>query len=163
MKRTASIKLEPTPAQAQALLQLQCEFAKAGNLIVPFVRDKRCWNRVALHHLAYYSVREATNLGSQMVCNAIKAVADAYKVLKLKKSDEMPSIQFKPTGSVHFDARTYRLTGEAVSLYTLAGRTVVKMSIGDFQAHYLATGKPKEATLVRKGQAVVFQPCFGYT
>lgn len=135
---------------------LQAEFAKACNLLVPFAHDNRCWNRVALHHLAYYPVREATDLGSQMVCNAIKAVADAYKVLRLKKSDEMPSIRFKPTGSVHFDRRTYALKGNAVSLYSLKGRQIVKITTGDFQAHYLATGKPKEAKLIRKGRQWLF-------
>src|SRR5699024_11201512 len=107
MKRTVSIKLAPTPAQAQALSELQTEFSKACNQVVLFARDHRCWNRVALHHLAYYPAREATHLGSQMVCNALKAVADAYKVLKLKKSDEVPTISFRNTGAVHFDARTY--------------------------------------------------------
>ena len=156
MKRTVSIKLVPTPEQAQALSELQSELAKACNLIVPFARDNRCWNRVALHHLAYYPVREATNLGSQMVCNAIKAVADAYKVLKLKKSDDIPAIRFRETGSVHFDAWTYRLKDDAVSLYTLRGRTVVKMSPGEFQSQYLAVGKPKEGKLVRRGKQWFF-------
>jgi hypothetical protein len=156
MKRTVSIKLEPTPEQTQAFLELQFEFAKADNLIVPFARDNRCWNRVALHHLAYYPVREATNLGSQMVCNAIKVVADAYKVLKLKKPDEVPTINFRPAGGVHFDARTYSIRGDAVSLYSLKGRQIVKMALGDFQARYLAAGKPKEAKLVRKGKQWFF-------
>ncbi|ABA58671.1 Transposase, IS605 OrfB [Nitrosococcus oceani ATCC 19707] len=156
MKRTVSIKLVPTPEQAQALLELQSELAKACNLIVPFARDNRCWNRVALHHLAYYPVREATRLGSQMVCNAVKAVADAYKVLKLGRHDEIPVIRFRETGSVHFDARTYRLKGDAVSLYTLTGRAIVKMSPGEFQAQYLAAGKPKEGKLVRRGKQWFF-------
>jgi IS605 OrfB family transposase len=151
MKRTVSIKLAPTPEQAQALSELQAEFSKACNLVVPFARDNRCWNRVALHHLAYYSVRAATELGSQMVCNAVKAVADAYKVLKLKKSDDVPTSHFKPTGSIHFDARTYSIRGDILSLYSLQGRQLVKMMLGDFQATYLAAGKPKEAMLVHKG------------
>src|SRR5699024_9308620 len=156
MKRTVSIKLTPTPEQSQAFAQLQAEFAKACNLIVPFARDNRCWNRVALHHLAYYPVRETTNLGSQMVCNALKAVADAYKVLKLKKSDEVPTIGFKSTGSIHFDARTYSIKEKAVSLYSLTGRQVVEMTLGDFQFSYLATGRPKEAKLIRKAQQWYF-------
>lgn len=156
MKRTISIKLIPTPEQAQALLELQAEFAKASNLIVPFARNNRCRNRVAPHHLAYYPVREATELGSQMVCNAIKAVADAYKVLKLKKSDDAPTISFRETGAVHFDACTYRLTDNSVSLYTLTGRAIVEITLGNFQAQYLATGKPKEAKLVRRGKQWFF-------
>src|SRR5690625_2892534 len=125
MKRTVSIKLAPTPEQAQALLDLQAEFSKACNRVVPFARDHRCWNRVALHHLAYYPVRETTHLGSQMVCNAVKAVSDAYKVLKLKKLGEVPTLSFRNTGAVHFDVRTYSIKGDTVSLYSLRGRQVV--------------------------------------
>lgn len=156
MKRAVSIKLAPTPEQAQALSELQSEFARSCNLIAAFARDNRCWNRVALHHLAYYPVREATQLGSQMVCNAIKAVADAYKVLKLNKPDEVPTINFKPVGSVHFDARTYSLKSDTLSLYSLKGRQIVKMVLGDFQSAYLAAGKPKEAKLVRRGKPWFF-------
>lgn len=156
MKRTVSIKLIPTPEQAQALSELQAEFTKVCNLIVPFARENRCWNRVALHHLVYYPMREQSRLGSQMVCNTIKAVADAYKVLKLRKADDVPMIGFRETGAVYFDARTYRLTDDAVSLYTLEGRAVVKMVLGDFQADYLTIGKPKEARLVRRGKQWFF-------
>jgi IS605 OrfB family transposase len=156
MKRTVSIKLNPTTEQVEALLKLQAEFANACNLIVPFAQDNRCWNRVALHHLAYYPVREATGLGSQLVCNAVKAVADAYKVLKLGRHDGVPVIHFRKIGSVHVDARTYRLMDKAVSLYTLKGRALVKMTMGGFQADYLATGKPREAKLVRKGRQWFF-------
>jgi IS605 OrfB family transposase len=83
-------------------------------------------------------------------------VADAYKVLKLRKADEVPAIAFKSTGSVHFDARTFSLPafanrGDTVSLYTLSGRIKVKLALGEFQESYLAAGKPKEAELIRKG------------
>ncbi|MGA7950107.1 MAG: transposase, partial [Thiobacillaceae bacterium] len=131
---------------------MQAEFAAACNLVVPFARDNRCWNRVALHHLAYYKVRETSPLGSQMICNAIKSVADAYKVLKLRKADEVPTVAFRPTGSVHFDARTFSLKGNTVSLYTLEGRIKAKCILGEFQTDYLAAGKPKEAELIRKGR-----------
>ncbi len=156
MKRTVSIMLEPAPEQAQTLSALQSEFTRVCNLIVPFARDHRCWNRVALHHLTYYPVREKMNLGSQMVCNAIKAVADAYKVLKLDRRDEIPVISFRDTGAVHFDARTYSIKDDNVSLYSLRGRQVVKMTLGNFQSAYLEAGKPKEAKLVRKGKRWFF-------
>jgi IS605 OrfB family transposase len=152
MKRTVSLKLAATPEQAQALSGLQTEFASACNAVVPFARDHRCWNRVALHHLAYYKIREVSPLGSQMVCNAIKAVADSYKVLKLRKVDEVPVIAFKPSGSVHLDARTFSLEGDTVSLSTLEGRIKVQLALGDFQTAYLAAGKPKEAELICKGR-----------
>lgn len=153
MQRTVALRLGPSPAQRSALLALRAEYARACNLVVPFAVENRCWNRVALHHLAYYRVREATALGSQMVCNALRQVADAYRVLKIGKDDDVPTLRFRDTGSVHFDKRTYSLKGETVSLYTLGGRVVVPLVLGDFQRRYLETGTPKEAELVcRKGR-----------
>ena len=156
MKRTISIKLATTLEQSQALFDLQAEFAKACNQIVPCAVEHRCWNRVALHHRVYYPVRKSTALGSQMVCNAVQWVADAYQVLHLKKTDEVPVITFKNTGAVHFDKRTYSIKGNTLSLYTLAGRILVAMRPGDFQLDYLKEGAPKEVTLVRRGTAWFF-------
>jgi putative transposase len=152
MKRTVSIRLAPTREQAGAFKRLQAEYAAACNAIVPLAREHRCWNAIKLHHHAYYKVREATQLGSQMVCQAIKAVATAYKVLKPKKDKPVPEIVFDAT-SVHFDKRTYSFKDDTLSLYTLEGRAVVSMRMGDFQRHYFETGAAKEAKLVsRKGE-----------
>ncbi|MBQ9407571.1 MAG: transposase, partial [Desulfovibrio sp.] len=114
----------------------------------------KCANRVALHHLAYYAVRGVhPALGSQMVCNAVKAVADAYKTFfannPKKRREEWSLLAFK-NGSVHYDARTYSMKGNLLSLFTLSGRIKVEMRIGDFQAKYLAQGKIKEAELIHK-------------
>lgn len=85
-----------------------------------------------------------------MVCNAIKVVVDAYKVLKIKADTEVPLINFKSISSVHFDKRTYSLKGDSVSLYTLSGRILVPMELGNFQKNYLQQGIPKESELIYK-------------
>lgn len=149
MKRTISIKLNPTTEQKDILLEMQHAFSNACNQIIPYTVKNRCWNRVALHHLSYYPIKEATDLGSQMVCIAIKSVCDAYKALKLKRKDEVPIIVFKPK-SVHYDKRTYSFKNDLLSLYTLQGRIKVKMVFGNFQRSYLIQGVPKEAELIRK-------------
>jgi putative transposase len=152
MKRTISIKLDPTPEQAEAFKQLQAEYATACHEIVPFARKHRCWNAIKLHHHAYYEVRQVTQLGSQMVCQAIKAVATAYKVLKPKTDQPVPEIAFG-AASVHFDKRTYSIKGNTLSLYTLEGRAFVPMRMGEFQRRYFEAGTAKEAKLVsRKGE-----------
>ena len=156
MKRTGSFKLLTTPQQADAFSGLARLFADACNAIVPFVQDHRCWNRVALHHLVYYKVREKLPaLGSQMVCQAIHRVADAFKTLRANKGipqdQPVPAINFTPT-SVSFDHRTYSIKGEAFSLFTPKGRTRVRFECGPLQKALLATGAPKEARLTcRKG------------
>lgn len=158
MKRTVSIKLNPTSEQSAKLDALQVEFALACNVIVPFSAPVKCSNRVALHHLCYYVVREQVPaLGSQMVCNAIANVVQSYKSLvannpKLKKED-WPVISFKQTSSVHFDKRTYSFKNGMLSLFTLEGRIPVPYILGKHQANLINSGITKEAELLkRKGQ-----------
>jgi len=156
MKRTISLKIKTTSDQAAAFSALANMFSAACNAIVPKAQENRCWNRVALHHISYYPVRELfPALGSQMVCQAVHRVADAYKTLKangdIKKGEPIQSIEFRPS-SVNFDARTYSLRTGKLSLFTLGGRTVVSVTCGQKQQAFLASGKPKEARLIlRKG------------
>lgn len=156
MQRTISIKLQTTNEQSVDLTRLQTEFNKACNQIVPVAAENRCWNRLALHHLSYYKIRATTNLGSQMVCNAIKAVCDSFKALKIKKSENIPLINFAPRSSVHFDKRTYSLKKNVISLYTLSGRISTPMLLGEFQQQYLEQGVPKEAELICRNKVWFF-------
>ena len=142
MKRTISIKLLTTAEQNAALEDLQKEFNAACNQRVPLAAANKCANRVALHHICYYAVRGVhPALGSQMVCNAVKTVADAYKTFfannPKKRREEWGLLAFK-SGFVHYDARTYSMKGNLLSLFTLSGRIKVEMRVGDFQAKYLA-------------------------
>lgn len=158
MLRTISIKLVTNPEQHKNLSQLQQKFNSACTAAALIAKENRCWNQVDLHKKAYYQIRlgiadDGIKLGSQMVCNAISAVCDAYKVLKIKKDDPVPLITFKQNSSVHFDKRTYSLIENGISLYTLSGRMFVSYQLGGFQQRYLAEGAPKEAELIyKKGQ-----------
>ncbi|WP_231363719.1 transposase [Verrucomicrobium sp. 3C] len=84
------------------------------------------------------------------------SVCKAYKALKVtgagfRKDTPVPAISFQ-RASVHFDKRTYALKKNAVSLYTLGGRVIVPMRLGEHQRRILSFGRPKEAELVfRKG------------
>ncbi len=156
MLRTISLKLETTLEQNCALQDLQKLFNRACNTIAAIAKDKRYWNRTDLHKLSYYRIRhseDSSQLGSQMVCNAIASVCEAYKALKIKKSEDAPIVTFRQNSSIHFDKKTYSLKGDSISLYTLTGRLPAQMNIGEFQRNYLQTGKPKEAELLcKKGQ-----------
>ncbi len=141
MKRTVSIKLSTTPEQNATLEAMQKEFSVACNQIIPIASASRCANRVALHHLSYYAVRELhPALGSQMACNAVKAVADAYKTFfannPKKRREEWDLLAFKK-GSVHYDARTYSKKGSQLSLFTISDRIKVEMRIGAFRRSIL--------------------------
>jgi IS605 OrfB family transposase len=157
MKRTIALKLNLSQKQSNALLETQLAFSNACNEAIPFVIENRCWNRVALHHLCYYKIRESISfLGSQMVCNAFQKVCSSYKVLKIKKSQDVPTITFKNNGSVHYDKKTYSLKDNILSLYTVTGRIKCEFITGDFQREYLKKGAVKEAELIRKGKRWFF-------
>lgn len=148
--KAISLKLSTDTAQAGALMDLAVAFAKACNALVPIVVANRCWNRVALHHLGYHPTRTAVpELGSQMVCQAVRRVADAYKVVKPRKGEYVKAVTFKPT-SVNYDCRTHWIKGDKASLYTLSGRIVVDIQMGKRQRDIINQGKLKESKLVKR-------------
>ncbi len=158
--RTISLKLLATKEQNVALKLLATLFSKACNSIVPISQEHRCWNRVALHHLSYYGIRQQfPELGSQMVCNAVQAVADACKALKARKGipkdKPVRQIIFKPA-SVPFDKRTYSIKQDTVSLFTTNKRIHVSFICGDYQKKLLVSGSPREATLVLRKKVWYF-------
>jgi len=153
MKRTISIFLEVNKSDGKQLSDLQDAFFGACNSIVPVAMEHRCWNRIALHNLAYSQTRKTSPLGSQMVCNAIFSVCKAYKAKAPCKDQPVPLIQFHKNRSVHFDKRTYSIRGNTISLYTLEGRLRLSMRMGAFQAGIFSQGTPREGELVcRKGR-----------
>ena len=150
MLRTISIKLLVSTQTHDALDAVRYAFANACNAIVPYAKDNRIFNNVKLHHLCYYDIREASKLGSQFTCNAIKAVTGKYKALKLKKYQAVPHIQFRPK-SVHYDKKTYTLKNDnTVSLSTLGKRVDAKLIWGKHQKALFDKGLPKEAELIFK-------------
>lgn len=150
MKYTISIKLETDQEQSRCLVQLQSAFLDTCNEIVSSAIEFRCWNRVALHKEVYAKIRAQSQLGSQMVCNAIFAVCKAFKAKQIRKDQPIPLIRFHKNRSIHFDKRTYSFKGDTVSLYTLQRRIRLKMRMGTFQEKYFSKGNPKEAELICK-------------
>lgn len=140
MSAQLSIKLDTPPELAAQLQQLQIAFAEVCNAIAPIVRDTRCWNRVALHHLVYRGMRERfPHLGSQMVCNAIYSVSRTCRILFQGANSPfnvgalgnkpLPQMSFALTAPVYFDRHTLSIRDGIVSMYTLEGRIRFKLSI----------------------------------
>lgn len=157
MKRTIALKLLLEEEQIVSLEKTQEMFSEGCNFLVQDAKENRCWNSVALHHLSYYRVRgQLPQLGSQMVCNAIRKVCGAYKALKIRRKEEVPSLSFRRDGSIHYCARTFTLKGEILSLFTVCGRIKCDYVLGDKQRSYLDVGKVKEGELIRKGKRWFF-------
>jgi hypothetical protein len=97
------------------------------------VQQTKVWNRVALHHLMYRSLREQfPELGSQMVCNAIYSVSRTSRVvfqnpqspfnLARLGDKPLPLLRFADNCPVYFDRHTLSVKDGQLSMYTLDGR-----------------------------------------
>ena len=152
MKRTIALKLQVSETQDKALNELQAMFSAACNEVAAIAAAEKEINRIRLHHLCYYRLRENfSKLGSQMCCNAIAKVSQALRALKRPKQ-----VLFKNGCSVHFDKKTYSLKGNLLSLFTLQGRIRIELEVSSFHKNFLDQGAVKEAELVRKGKRWFF-------
>lgn len=133
MKSALHVQLNTSPEQSGRLLALQTAFAEACNALAPRVQQTRCWNRVALHHLAYHDLRERfPQLGSQMVCNVIYSVSRTCRLvfqhpgspwnIARRPDQPLPLLRFLPANPVYFDRHTLSFKAGQLSMYTLDGR-----------------------------------------
>lgn len=155
--------LHATPEQAARLQQLQAQFALVCNALAPLAQRTHCWNRVALHHMAYRQMREQfPNVGSQMVCNAIYAVSRTCRIVYQGQNspfhihrvgaDKLPLVHFLPDSPVYFDRHTLSIKDGQASLYTLDGRMRFEIKLPKADLARLATEKLREIVLNGRGQ-----------
>lgn len=131
-KRTVKIKLNPTPPDKLIIQQTLDACNKAMNWISEMAWQKKCFNRVALHHLLYYELRDRFNLPSQI------AIALKDKICASYKADNKKKHSFKAKAFPLNFPRTAKLVSETViSFNTIKGRLRVFMILGDFQKQYL--------------------------
>lgn len=123
--RTVTCAAAPSPEQAEALKNVMLAYNAACNFVSSLAWEKRIFNQIALHHLAYREIRSQFELPAQLAVRAIAKVADAYKVSKATQAE------FRPLGAITYDRRVLRLLGLSnVSCATLAGRITVPLNIG---------------------------------
>ena len=161
MNNLLRIPLHTTAAQFERLLSLQRVFSQVCNQLAPEVSRNRVWNRVALHHLHYRSLREQyPTLGSQMVCNAIYAVsrtarlvyqspASPFNVQKMGDRP-LPALRFAETCPVYFDRHTLSIKGSNLSLFTLDGRMHFEITLPESQLALFKVAKLREISLTRR-------------
>lgn len=140
MRTLLRLRLDTSPDQKARLLALQAAFARLCNALAPVARDKRCWNRVALHHMTYKGLREQfPEIGSQMVCNAIYSVCRASRLVyqhpkspfNVARMGErpLPLLRFADNCPVYFDRHTLSLKAGQLSMYTLDGRMRFQLAL----------------------------------
>lgn len=166
------IPLKPSPEQHARLLALQGAFAEVCNALAPLVQQTRVWNRVALHHMAYKSMRERyPALGSQMVCNAIYSVSRASRMLfqstgspfnVARQPDRpLPLLRFANNCPVYFDRHTLSLRDGQASLFTLDGRMRFQLALTHQQEQAFHARKLLEVVLNRRAEQFELSFVFG--
>ena len=162
MSMLLRITLTHTPEQFERLCVLQAEFARVCNALAPMVRDTRCWNRVALHHMAYKGLREQfPAMGSQMVCNAIYSVSRSSRLVYQHPTSPfnlarwgdkpLPLLRFLEVSPVYFDRHTLSVKDGRLSMYTLDGRMRFHLALGAEDEAAFHGSKLREIVLTREG------------
>jgi hypothetical protein len=171
MKKSLRVALNGTPEQFRRLRELQTAFAAVCNAIAPVVQSTRCWNRVALHHLVYRSMRERfPTLGSQMICNAVYSVSRTTRLVlqhpqspwnvNKQSGAPLPLLRFAPSAPVYFDRHTLSLKGNVLSMFTLDGRMRFTLRLAPAEEARFHREKLLEVVLV--GNADGFEMTFHF-
>jgi hypothetical protein len=152
------VPLNTSPEQHARLCALRAVFARVCNVLAPQVQQSRVWNRVALHHLHYRSLRaKFPELGSQMVCNAIYAVskmsrliyqaaASPYNVTRLP-GKPLPLLKFADSCPVYFDRHTLSIKPGQLSLFTMDGRMRFELKLDAERLALFEQAKLREIVL----------------
>jgi hypothetical protein len=167
-----SIPLQVGPEHTARLKSLQEAFASVCNALAPVVKETRCWNRVALHHMMYKTLRENfPQLGSQMVCNAIYSVSRTSRLvfqsqqspfnIQLLGEKPLPLLQFLPSAPVYFDRHTLSLKAGSLSMFTLDGRMRFELNMSAEDLNRFKTMKLHEIILQSNNNQYTLSFSFG--
>lgn len=162
MNNRVHIPLNANPEQTRRLAELQRAFAEVCNTLAPMVRQTRCWNRVALHHMAYKGLRQKyPGLGSQLICNAIYSVSRSSRDIYQHPSSPfnlarlgdkpLPLLHFLPTAPVYFDRHTLSIKNGQVSMFTLDGRLKFELPLDHDDERRFREDKLREIVLTNVG------------
>ena len=165
MNFTLRIPLNASPEQNTRLQALQGAFAKVCNALAPTVQQTKVWNRVALHHLMYHTLRQRfPEMGSQMVCNAIYSVSRTSRMLFQSPQSPfnltrlagkpLPLLRFADTCPVYFDRHTLSVKAGQLSMYTLDGRIRFALALTAQDEANFKEKKLLEIVLSRRADSV---------
>jgi putative transposase len=135
VKLTTQLKLQPTPAQADALRRTIERANAACDYISAVAWEARTFGKFPLQKGCYTTVRDIFDLGAQMVVRCIAKVADAYKL------DTNAQCTFRPMAAIAYDDRilSYNLQGASVSIWTVDGRQSIPFVCGERQRQLLVS------------------------
>ncbi|MCD9022143.1 RNA-guided endonuclease InsQ/TnpB family protein [Cohnella silvisoli] len=146
---TAKIKIKPTQAHAEALLETVSAYRKGCNLVSSLVFITKQLKQPALHQITYNMLRSTIGLRSQMSQSAMKTVIARYKTNQSNGHD-WTQVQFKQPEYDLVWNRDYSLTSGLFSVNTLQGRIKVPFERKAMEAYFDGSWMFRTAKLVRK-------------
>ena len=146
MRLTISLKLLPTPEQAESLRLTMTRFNAACNAISERAFTLKTASHVRLHRECYYRIRAEFRLSAQMAVRAIGKVSEVYK------RDKTRQHQFRPDGAMTLDNRllSYKRL-DHISILTLQGRQTMAFVCGPYHQARLSRIKG-EADLIERDE-----------
>ena len=155
MKLVAAIKLLPTPAQAACLTATLARCNAACDWLASIAWDRKTFGQYALHKIGYAEARTRFGLTAQAAVRCIAKVADAYKL------DRETQRHFRPDAAQPYDDRIIRFVadGAAVSLWTLEGRMVIPIVMGEHQRRLMAYRRGEVDLCIVRGKWLLAATC----
>ena len=155
MKLVAALKLMPTPEQATCLTATLERCNAACDWLAERGFESQTFKQYDLHKLGYAEIRERFGLTAQAAVRCIGKVADAYKL------DRETQRQFRPDAAQPYDVRIIRFVkdGSAVSIWTLEGRMVVPIVMGEHQKRLMAFRKGEVDLCFVRGKWMLAATC----
>ncbi len=155
MKLTAKIKLVTTDKQRELLLQTLEAANEAANYVSDVAWNEQVFNRVPVHKLTYYAIRDKFSLSAQMAVHVIGKVVDAYKLDRKRKR------RFRKHGAISYDDRIlrYTLENQTISILTLNGRETIPFQAGERQLELLQTQQGESYLALVGGSFYLLASC----
>jgi putative transposase len=151
MKLTLQLQLLPTLEQASLLHDTMAAFNAAATYAAQVGFDAKVYGQPGIHKRCYYLLRERFKLSAQM---AVRAIAKAVEVFARDKT-KCPI--FRPDGAITYDDRILGWKGvDKVSLWTLAGREVIPLIYGEYQAQRFDRLKGQVDLVYRDGRFYLY-------
>lgn len=155
MKLVAAIRMLPTPEQAACLMATLERCNAACDWLAAIAWDTKTFGQYALHKLAYADARKRFGLTAQAVVRSISKVADAYKL------DHKTQRHFRTDAAQPYDDRIIRFVqdGAAVSIWTVEGRMVIPVVMGEHQKRLMAYRKGEVNLCFVRGKWILAATC----
>jgi IS605 OrfB family transposase len=147
MKLVVQVQLLPDPEQATALRETMERFNEAANWATGELFARGITNKRLAQKVVYRELRDRFDLTAQTAILVIHRVCEALKRDKTKRP------VFRKHAAITYDPRVLRFLGlDRVNLWTLAGRLVIPILVGPYQAERMPMAKGQCDLIDRKGK-----------